>query len=191
MDLEKRKAYHREYYKTWKVKRFEQGLCVNCSNPRLPDRRQCLACITKQKGRALKADLAAIEAKKCRQCHIEPIENQQRLCDKCREKSKHRYWRDKEAYKQKVQEYVDTLREGVFAHYGDHCACCGESNKKLLTIDHMNNDGKTHRQTIGHTSEALMRWLRDNNYPEGFQILCWNCNVGKKMNGGICPHKEV
>jgi hypothetical protein len=30
--------------------------------------------------------------------------------------------------------------------------------------------------------------LRRNNYPEGFQILCMNCQFGKRMNNGVCPH---
>ncbi len=25
--------------------------------------------------------------------------------------------------------------------------------------------------------------------PEGFQVLCWNCNLGKYYNGGVCPHR--
>jgi hypothetical protein len=23
-----------------------------------------------------------------------------------------------------------------------------------------------------------------------FQLLCHNCNMGKHMNGGICPHQQ-
>ena len=33
-------------------------------------------------------------------------------------------------------------------------------------------------------------WLRRNSYPEGFQVLCHNCNLGKKINGGVCPHND-
>ena len=31
-------------------------------------------------------------------------------------------------------------------------------------------------------------WLKNNNFPEGFQVLCFNCNCGKARNKGICPH---
>lgn len=28
------------------------------------------------------------------------------------------------------------------------------------------------------------------NYPEGYQVLCYNCNCGKSINNGICPHLD-
>jgi hypothetical protein len=34
-------------------------------------------------------------------------------------------------------------------------------------------------------------WLRKHNYPEGFQVLCHNCNMGRQINGGVCPHMEA
>ena len=34
------------------------------------------------------------------------------------------------------------------------------------------------------------RWLKRNNFPEGFQVLCFNCNCGKEINKGVCPHKS-
>jgi hypothetical protein len=24
-----------------------------------------------------------------------------------------------------------------------------------------------------------------------FQVLCFNCNIGRERNGGMCPHKAV
>ena len=29
------------------------------------------------------------------------------------------------------------------------------------------------------------------DFPEGFQILCFNCNAGKHRNGGRCPHEQL
>ncbi len=31
------------------------------------------------------------------------------------------------------------------------------------------------------------KWLRDAGYPDGFQVLCMNCNHAKYRNGGILP----
>jgi len=25
--------------------------------------------------------------------------------------------------------------------------------------------------------------------PAGFQVLCFNCNIGKQLNDGTCPHQ--
>lgn len=85
------------------------------------------------------------------------------------------------------QRHHDVKAE-VFAAYGGYrCTCCGETEPLFLQIDHINNDGASHRRAIGGSS-GLYRWLKRNNYPAGFQVLCANCNVGKQRNGGVCPH---
>lgn len=78
----------------------------------------------------------------------------------------------------------------VIEHYGSQCACCGEAEPLFLEIDHIKNDGKKHRQLIGNSARALVFWIIKNNYPDDFQLLCSNCNQGKKRNGGVCPHKK-
>lgn len=79
------------------------------------------------------------------------------------------------------------LRKRVFSHYGTACACCGESTDEFLCIDHINGGGSAHRRSIGKSN--IYRWLEVNNFPEGFQILCWNCNSAKGLYG-ICPHQK-
>lgn len=66
------------------------------------------------------------------------------------------------------------------------CNCCGENEWIFLEIDHVNNDGNKHRKELGH--DRIESWLIKNNFPEGFQVLCSNCNKGRHLNGGICPH---
>lgn len=90
------------------------------------------------------------------------------------------------------------LKRETMDSYGGKCACCGETELTFLTIDHINNDGNEHRRQMagesGNYSQAgsrTYRWLRENGYPEGFQVLCANCNYGRQWNGGICPHKEI
>lgn len=86
------------------------------------------------------------------------------------------------------------LREDVFRAYGGKCACppCGEDNLLFLTIDHVNGGGNKHRrEALGSHLKAGVHtyvWLRRNGYPEGFQILCYKCNMGRWRTGGTCPH---
>jgi hypothetical protein len=81
------------------------------------------------------------------------------------------------------------LKEAAYAAYGGfQCACCGETTEAFLSIDHMNNDGAEHRRIVPH--RKIYKWLARNGYPEGFQILCMNCNFGKARNGGVCPHES-
>ena len=83
------------------------------------------------------------------------------------------------------------LKEQVIENYGGKCACCGETIMEFLTIDHINGGGRQHKKGIGRLSgHGFYYWLRMNNYPEGFQVLCSNCNLGKYINHGTCPHKN-
>jgi hypothetical protein len=80
------------------------------------------------------------------------------------------------------------LRDQVIKAYGGKCSCCGETEKLFLTIDHVNNDGAEMRKN-GH-KDRVYKYLIDNDYPQGFQVLCMNCNFGKHRNGGVCPHRS-
>lgn len=85
------------------------------------------------------------------------------------------------------------LREQVFNAYGGYkCACCGETEPKFLTIDHIANDGAEMRRNGVHSrgGTPFYQWLRKNKFPDGFQVLCMNCNFGKHRNGGVCPHQS-
>jgi len=85
------------------------------------------------------------------------------------------------------KKYRDKNRELVFNHYGRQCACCGEKEIKFLSIDHIDGKGTKHRKEI---KCRIYGWLVKNNFPKGFQTLCFNCNWGRYRNNGICPHKD-
>jgi hypothetical protein len=81
-------------------------------------------------------------------------------------------------------------RDAVIEHYGKKCICCGESNKGFLTIDHI--DGKVPEMAVvgrklGHS--ALYHYLVKHNFPEGYQLMCANCNMAIGW-WGVCPHKK-
>lgn len=86
------------------------------------------------------------------------------------------------------------IKDAVFAAYGGYvCACCGDKEPKFLTLDHVNNDGAAFRRLIAGNRQAAgyttYRWLAKRGFPDGYQVLCMNCNHGKRMNAGICPHQ--
>lgn len=95
----------------------------------------------------------------------------------------------KEQSRQAVKRYTDKLRKAAREHYGDKCACCGESIPQFLCLDHIENDGKLQRQLAKNQGGVnFYKWLKKNNWPIGLQTLCANCNLGKEICG-ICPHK--
>lgn len=91
----------------------------------------------------------------------------------------------KSAYdKQKrIQARLDVLK-----HYGPQCNCCGEDNLLFLSIDHINNNGSEDRKK---TQTSMWEAVVKRCFPDDLQILCMNCNWGKRMNNNItCPHNE-
>lgn len=83
-------------------------------------------------------------------------------------------------------------RAKVINHYGNVCNCCGETNQQFLTIDHVNNDGykEVDKNGVRLNSTLLCLKIIRDGFPDTYQILCANCNHGKRMNNGICPHKN-
>jgi hypothetical protein len=99
------------------------------------------------------------------------------------------YWSHREEVRRRENQRAFEMRLLVLQHYGGKCACCGETEYKFLAMDHINGNGNKHRKEIGSGGKTLYRWLVKNNFPEGFQVLCHNCNVAKGLYG-ICPHQE-
>jgi hypothetical protein len=94
----------------------------------------------------------------------------------------------REEFAEKSKNRYHNLHLEVIKHYGDKCMCCGETIKEFLCIDHINGGGCKHRKEIGGGSYFYV-WLKKNNYPDGFQVLCHNCNQAKSAYGE-CPHKD-
>lgn len=102
--------------------------------------------------------------------------------------------RDAAEYQQRVRKpFYARLRAEVLAAYGNACACCGEIEPLFLQVDHINNDGHLQRKNAGRHWDwsAFMRWLKAEGFPkDNYQLLCANCNWGKRANGGVCPHRK-
>ena len=81
----------------------------------------------------------------------------------------------------------------VFEAYGGvRCACpcgCTEDNHECLSIDHTDQKGADHREELTgdrRNGTDLYGWLKRNGYPEGFRVLCHNCNWGTGADS-VCP----
>ena len=81
------------------------------------------------------------------------------------------------------------LRFDVLAHYSKgtlSCQCCGEGHLEFLALDHISGGGLQHRKAHGYTS--LDRWLFQQGMPDGYRVLCHNCNQARGLYGA-CPHE--
>jgi hypothetical protein len=173
----------REYWKAWasrkRIERKEAGLC-KCGRKPEKGYRLCLKCLEFQKKYRTTKIQKADELGLCTACNKNPRRTNSRRCEECSAKTKEHNL---------AQRYK--TKKSVFDHYGNKCQCCGEENGYFLDLDHINNDGHKHRKAIGLSGGSeFYRWVIKNNFPDYLQLLCANCNQGKRRNGGVCPHQQ-
>lgn len=96
----------------------------------------------------------------------------------------------REYHKSVVNRSVSKFKKAVYDFYGNRCSCCGEAEYRFLSIDHVMNDGYKEKKLFGRKLSGfhLYSFIVKAGFPDRFQILCYNCNLGKARNGGICPH---
>lgn len=88
--------------------------------------------------------------------------------------------------KNALSHYYRLQEAAIHAYGGYKCVWCGIDEPSVMCLDHIKNDGSSHRKELGFLGGApLYRWVRDNGYPPIFQVLCFNCNHAKRMNGGV------
>lgn len=133
--------------------------------------------------------------KKCTYCQLKKDSKYFRKgrgdCKKC-ERLKFKIYYD--INHDKLKEKRNIIKIEVFNYYGGPvCNCCEEREITFLSLDHVFNDGaEERRKTVQKAGNNFYGWLKRNNFPtpEKYQILCMNCNFGKAMNSGICPHQN-
>lgn len=92
--------------------------------------------------------------------------------------------RQMDAMRGRSAEQRRIARQEIFNRYGDSCAICGFSDKRALHLDHINNDGYKDRKDGQRGGVSFYLKLKKNGYPDGYQILCANCNTIKQWEHG-------
>lgn len=119
--------------------------------------------------------------KECNSCkQIFPIEE---FLDS---KGKDRIGKCRPCRRKRQREIRKEIKLKVIEHYSNGKMCCnycGYDNINALTIDHIDNNGAQDRREnkIG-TGNRMQGWLFRHDYPEGYQILCANCNLIKLID---------
>jgi hypothetical protein len=81
------------------------------------------------------------------------------------------------------------IRERALTILGGHCACCGESQREFLTIDHIYGGGVKHRKRVSAKKLLTQIHAEPEQARQLYRILCWNCNGARGANG-YCPHEH-
>lgn len=109
---------------------------------------------------------------------------------------KHRATRLQYGYDHREQTNANARRRNraikleAIQHYGNACACCKETIIEFLAIDHEAGNGNQHRKDIKCDGGVnFYKWLKRDLWPEGFRVLCHNCNMAIGI-WGSCPHQK-
>lgn len=165
---------------------------------------RCKKCREKNAAGAKVAAETRMDAGLCRNAHAgeqRPAKEGCTLCQECIDKlsatSSEHYERRKEEgtcyycsrkpmkghvlckhHVTKYAEYRLQLKLDAFNAYGGpQCVLCPEADVTILEIDHIDGGGNAHRREIKATSGTpFYQWLRNNDYPKGFRVLCPTCN---------------
>lgn len=175
----------KEYRRMIRLRWTEEGRCDNCGGTiTTPQRKKCDKCLDRQleatrrnrglwpsqdKNRYLQRKSEGL----CVDCGKPSAARS--LCPGCLLTEKQRAIRTKNVVMQK---------------YGGSCVCCGESGIAFLTIDHVLGDGNEKRKTGEHAGGGrFYKKLKKLPIDPTLRILCWNCNMARRMTG-VCPHVD-
>ena len=110
------------------------------------------------------------------------------ICKKCRGiQSKIWVNNNVQRYALMTKKHRNKLKNEVLSKYSSNdkpeCRKCGYSDIRALSLDHINGQGFKDRE-IGLFSHGLYRKLKKEHFPEGYQTLCMNCQMIKKIENG-------
>ncbi len=190
-----------------------EKICTNCKKPHTESTRRCKHCKDTISRRKQRLKLRSI----CTNCGIRSAQKGKVTCSICIkiQSSRNLTKRDKNQLanlcrtcgknkpklncihcpdclfkSNKVSKKQTRLKKDkVYNAYGGYkCSCCGETNEKFLTIDHINNNGARDREEMRKEGRDLYTYIIKNSFPSDLQILCMNCNWAKRY--GACPHQK-
>lgn len=141
--------------------RKREGLCPSCGEPAMPGKTVCQDCSSKMSDLSSARYHERRAAGKCNYCDNDPVPGST-MCQHHLDLTK--------------QQREDLKLEVMNAYGGPKCAWCDEDDIRYLEIDHIEGGGRQHTQEIGGGGHGLRCWLKANNFPPGFRILCRTCN---------------
>ena len=94
----------------------------------------------------------------------------------------------KKGIKEKIRQ--SNLKKEVLTHYCSgkkpYCVCCDYDELAGLTMDHIYGRKKIPADEAKLDGTHLRALLKKKNYPEDYQVLCFNCNSAKS-DKDTCP----
>ena len=91
----------------------------------------------------------------------------------------------------KSRKYNKQIKMCILSHYSGgvpYCNHCGEKDIRCLSIDHIEGCGSSHRREL---KINFYNWLKQNGMPDGYMVLCFNCQWVKRYINNECNRKNA
>ena len=158
----------------------QAGICVasGCHNEAKPGCTLCQDCIDYRTDVSMKHYQRRKEAGTCLYCDNPVAPGRAAVCETCY---------------QKKYEYRRNLKFAAMDAYGGRvCAGCGFDDAEVLEIDHVDGNGAAHRRELNCSAgHQFYQWLKKQNFPPGFRVLCPTCNKKAHRNLPLPSETEV
>jgi len=147
--------------------------------------RLCKKCHKQQVDRISQEKLNGTYQSKCRKRRLTDAEQEERRVQRLKFNKQYRKENKDQINSTNNALLLKSKIDGIQI-YGGKCQCCGESNIKFLTLEHLSGRDKTKKRRTGKMAWNIARL---EGYPDTYTVLCYNCNCAKGVYG-ICPHQE-
>jgi hypothetical protein len=155
-------------------KNSDVSACLNCGSdfvPKRSDQKNCCRKCAAQWHNSFYYKQRALGQCSVRYCERKPVENRTTCTEHL------------EAMNKRRAGYTRSYKEQALDAYGGRvCVGCDETDFCCLSIDHIAQDGHLHREEQGGCGTAFYLWLKRNKYPDGFRVLCMNCQFRARMH---------
>jgi hypothetical protein len=174
--------------------RKEAGLCVRCGIAPATNGTMCFIHHQDRVERNRKRRSKFVKYRDCIDCGVRLKDNRVTRCAECLLINSMSALRYRQKTKPKQIEIGKKsrakIKNEVFEAYGGwRCACCGETTRDFLSLDHIEGGGNQQRKLLKKVNTYnFYSWLREQKFPPGYQILCMNCNFAKRYTM-TCPHQ--
>ena len=103
---------------------------------------------------------------------------------------------NKDKIKAQQKAYRIASKIDVFSHYSKKisnsdipiCSCCGYNDIRFLNLDHIKSRKNIPQKEKKLNGIRLWKYIKSQGYPDGYQVMCFNCNIAKG-NRKYCPHQ--